>query len=85
MLALEPNARDKFFILSITAADRAGLLYSIAHCLSRHQVEIHTARISTLGERAEDVFLVRGPELARERFQVTLESELLKVLAPAVA
>jgi hypothetical protein len=38
-----------------------------------------------LGERAEDVFLVRGPELARERFQVSLESELLKVLDPAAA
>lgn len=84
-VALEPDARGQFFILSITAADRAGLLYSIAHCLSRHQVEIHTARVSTLGERAEDVFLVRGPELARERFQVALESELLKVLTPAAA
>jgi [protein-PII] uridylyltransferase len=79
-VALEPDARGQFFILSITAADRAGLLYSIAHCLTEHQIEIHTARVSTLGERAEDIFLIRGPELDRERFQVMLESDLLKVL-----
>ena len=81
-IELQPDARGQFFILSITAADRAGLLYSIAHCLTRHQVEIHTARVTTLGDRAEDVFLVRGPDLDRERVQVRLESALLKVLNP---
>ena len=84
-IELQPDARGQFYILSITAADRAGLLYSIAHCLNRHHVEIHTARVTTLGERAEDVFLVRGPELDRERMQVALESALLKAVSPAEA
>nr|UOZ97346.1 Bifunctional uridylyltransferase/uridylyl-removing enzyme [Cupriavidus sp.] len=82
-IELQPDARGQFYILSITAADRAGLLYSIAHCLNRHHVEIHTARVTTLGERAEDVFLIRGPDLDRERMQVALESALLKALSPA--
>jgi hypothetical protein len=30
------------------------------------------------------VFLIRGPDLDRERVQVSLESALLKVLSPAV-
>jgi len=82
-IELQPDARGQFFILSITAADRPGLLYSIAHCLNRHHVEVHTARVTTLGERAEDLFLVRGPDLDRERIQVTLESALLRALSPA--
>ncbi len=44
--------------LRITAADRPGILSSIARVLMTAKIDVHAARISTLGERIDDVFLV---------------------------
>ena len=45
-------------IISIRTADRAGLLTSIGHVFNQQGLVIHDARISTLGEVAEDIFRV---------------------------
>ena len=67
-------------VLSLVAADRPGLLYRVARLLTRHQVNIETARIATLGERAEDVFLISGGDLAETSRRIRLEQELLEIL-----
>jgi [protein-PII] uridylyltransferase len=51
-------------ILSIVAGDRPGLLARIAHLLAQHRIELHSAKINTLGARAEDTFWIGGEELA---------------------
>jgi [protein-PII] uridylyltransferase len=79
---LRPDERGRHHLLSVTANDRTGLLYSIARVLSEHGVGLYTARITTLGERVEDVFLVQGPELASPKAQLRLESELLAAVQP---
>lgn len=70
----------KRYVMSVNAVDRAGLLYTVAEYLRRYQVQIHTARISTLGERVEDVFLLSGQRLAERKHRLRLESELLAAL-----
>jgi [protein-PII] uridylyltransferase len=45
-------------VLNVTASDRPGLLANIALVLVELGLEITSARITTLGERVEDVFLV---------------------------
>ena len=77
---LRPDERGQRHLLSITANDRTGLLYGVARVLSRHQVSLYTARITTLGERVEDVFLVSGPALSSEKEQLQIETELLEEL-----
>ncbi len=77
---LQPDERGQYHLLQISASDRTGLLYSIASVLARYKVNLHTAKITTLGERVEDVFLVDGPTLANARTQIALESELLDAL-----
>jgi UTP:GlnB (protein PII) uridylyltransferase len=47
-------------VLSLSASDRAGLLYAMARVLARHEVNLQLAKILTLGERVED-------SLARQR------------------
>ncbi|MDR0565271.1 MAG: [protein-PII] uridylyltransferase [Azoarcus sp.] len=64
-------------ILSITAADRPGLLFDIAEVLAAHGISVETARITTLGERVEDSFLLTGGGLAQESRAIKLERELL--------
>jgi [protein-PII] uridylyltransferase len=67
-------------VLSIAANDRMGLLYAVSSVLTRYRINLHTAKIMTLGERVEDVFLVDGPALNNPRIQVQLETDLLDAL-----
>src|SRR5436309_3443475 len=75
-----PDEKGQYHSLSITAGDRPGLLYAIALVLSRYGVSLHTAKIATLGERAEDVFVVSGAALANSKTVLQLETDLLKAL-----
>ena len=77
---LRPDEKGQYYLLSVSAADRTGLLYSIASVLARHRINLHTAKVMTLGERVEDVFLVDGAGLATARNQIQLETELLDAL-----
>jgi len=77
---LRPDERGQYWLLSIAANDRNGLLYAIASVLARYRINLHTAKIMTLGERVEDVFLIDGQALNNQRVQVQLETELLDAL-----
>jgi [protein-PII] uridylyltransferase len=43
-------------------------------------VNLQTAKITTLGERAEDVFLVEGPGLGDAKKVIAVETALIEVL-----
>ena len=75
-----PDEKGQYHSLSITAGDRPGLLYAIALVLSRYGVDLRTAKIVTLGERAEDVFVVSGAALANPKTVLQLETDLLEAL-----
>jgi [protein-PII] uridylyltransferase len=79
---LQPDETGRQFMLSLVATDRVGLLYSVARVLARHGVSVLTAKILTLGERVEDVFLIDGQALGQPREQLQLETDLLQALAP---
>ncbi len=81
-VSLRPDERAQRWILSVSASDRSGLLYGIARVLARHHVNLQLAKISTLGERVEDTFLVDGAALQHNREQLEIESELLDAIAP---
>ena len=63
-LTIEHDDKSGHWRLSLVAGDRPGLLSAIARVLVRHNVNLHDAKITTLGERAEDVLLVSGETLA---------------------
>jgi [protein-PII] uridylyltransferase len=52
----------------------------VARTLGEYHVNLHTARINTLGDRAEDVFLVSGEALSNAKTVLQLEQELLEAL-----
>ncbi len=84
-VSLRPDERMQHWILSVSTSDRSGLLYGIARVLARHRVNLQLAKISTLGERVEDTFLVEGAALQHNREQLQIESELLDAIAPQPA
>jgi [protein-PII] uridylyltransferase len=81
-VTLAAGERGNQYLLSITTTDRIGLLYSITRVLATHDVNVHTAKINTLGERVEDVFLIDGAGLGDEREQARLERDLLDAIGP---
>ena len=78
---IRPDDKHQYHLLSVTAGDQPGLLYRIARVLSAHEITLHMAKIVTLGERAEDVFVVSGAALEDEKRVLQLEQELLEALA----
>jgi [protein-PII] uridylyltransferase len=77
---LRPDEKAQRWLLSVSASDRAGLLYSIARVLAGHRINVMLAKISTLGERVEDTFLIDGAELQQNKAQIAIETELLDAL-----
>ncbi len=77
---LRPDEKGLRWLLTVSASDRVGLLYSIARVLSHHRINLQLAKITTLGERVEDTFLIEGPELQQNRAQIAIETELLEAL-----
>jgi len=75
-----PDEKGASYALSIIAGDRPGLLYAIALVLGKYNVNLITAKIVTLGERAEDVFLISGEALANPKTVLQLETDLLDAL-----
>ncbi|MGE0673126.1 MAG: ACT domain-containing protein, partial [Methylibium sp.] len=79
---LKPDERAQRWLLSVSASDRSGLLYAIARVLARHQLNLQLAKVTTLGERVEDTFLINGASLQQNRQQIAIETELLDAIAP---
>ncbi|MBL8481270.1 MAG: ACT domain-containing protein, partial [Rhodocyclaceae bacterium] len=80
-VSVTADDRRQRHILHVTAADRPGLLYEVAQVLVENGINLHTAKITTLGERVEDTFLVSGPVLHQTGPLLRLEQQLLEKLA----
>lgn len=73
---ISPDDKGTHYILEIVAGDRPGLLARIAYTLASANVNVASAKINTLGERAEDVFLIDGARLHDEHALLRLETAL---------
>ena len=79
-VSLRPDERGNACYLFFTAGDRPGLLSSVARVLVEYGINVQTAKINTLGERAEDSFVITGEALRETRNIINLESDLMRVL-----
>ena len=79
-VSIRPDEAGRHYVLSLTAADRPGLLFDVASVLAAHGIRLHTAKIATLGERVEDTFLLTGQVLAQDAQVLKIERELLEHL-----
>ncbi len=57
-IAVSVDERNHRSVLELIAGDRPGLLCDVGNVLKEERVELHAAKIMTVGERAEDVFYV---------------------------
>ncbi|HEY6451247.1 MAG TPA: [protein-PII] uridylyltransferase [Steroidobacteraceae bacterium] len=81
-IAISVDERNHRSVLELTAGDRPGLLCDVGKVLWEERVDLHAAKISTLGERAEDVFYVTDraqqplDEASAERLRLRLTGVL---------
>jgi [protein-PII] uridylyltransferase len=57
-ITLSVDERNQRSVLELIAGDRPGLLCDVGKVLVDERIELHAAKIMTVGERAEDVFYV---------------------------
>jgi [protein-PII] uridylyltransferase len=78
---LRPDDKAQRWLLMVSAHDRLGLLYGIARVLARHRINLQLAKVTTLGERVEDTFLIDGAELQHSKTQLDIETEVLEAIS----
>ena len=79
-VSIRPDDKGHYYVLSVEAGDRPGLLVYIAHILSHYHISVHSAKIMTLGSRVEDAFLLTGEALKDDKTLLHIKGELLDVL-----
>ncbi|HEU0224488.1 MAG TPA: [protein-PII] uridylyltransferase [Steroidobacteraceae bacterium] len=81
------DAENGRTILEVVAGDRPGLLSEIGKVLWSQRVELHGAKIMTVGERAEDVFYVtdEAGRLLDDTRRSSLAEALQQALGPREA
>jgi len=57
-------------------------LHALAQVFTTHKVALHMAKILTLSERVEDVFIISGAALQQSRTQIQFKQDLLTALMP---
>jgi [protein-PII] uridylyltransferase len=77
---IRPDEKGNAFYLTLSAGDRPGLLSSVARVLVEYGISVQNAKINTLGERAEDSFVIVGDALRETRTTIRLEQDLIHEL-----
>lgn len=82
-VAFSPDPYNDRTVVEITVGDRPGLLSEIGRAFNACGVRLQTAKVTTVGERAEDVFFItddQGRALDDTERQARLENTLRQLL-----
>ncbi|MEW4468336.1 [protein-PII] uridylyltransferase [Parasphingorhabdus sp. JC815] len=81
---VDNDASNRFTVVEVTARDRPALLTALAHALFEAKVTVHSAHITTYGERAVDTFYVTdllGGKIENKVRLKNLKKKLVKAAA----
>ncbi len=77
---LDREENGRYWRLQINTTDTPGILYSLAHIFSQFDIYLRMARLLTLGERVEDIFIIEGKALESQQSQLDFERAIIEVL-----
>jgi [protein-PII] uridylyltransferase len=58
---VDPDASDRATVVEVLAPDGVGLLHRLTRAIAELGLDVRTARVQTLADRAVDVFYLVGP------------------------
>ncbi len=73
-ISYSEDPSNSYTILELETLDRPGLLALVSYCFSELNIDINLAKITTIGERAEDVFYLSNIE--QQKLSTEQEQEL---------
>lgn len=85
---IDNKASAAHTVIEVNGRDRPGLLYAVTRALTELNLQIHSAKISTYGERVVDVFYVKdvfGLKVEHDAKLKKIRDHVLEVLADAAA
>lgn len=82
VVELQPDEGSQHWRLAVVATDRPGLLAELAHAFTKFNVSLQMAKVMTLGERVEDVFVISGEVLSQPRQQRQFQRAIFDTLNP---
>ncbi|WP_044549832.1 ACT domain-containing protein [Azospirillum lipoferum] len=80
---IDNNASTTHTVIEVSGRDRPGLLYDLTRALSNLTLQISSAKVSTFGEKAIDVFYVKdvfGLKVTHEGKLAKIKERLLSAL-----
>jgi [protein-PII] uridylyltransferase len=82
-LVFDIDKNTSLTTLDLKAPDTPGLLAMVGLAFTKHQVQIHNARISTLGDKAQDIFWISdmGNAPLTETAQIALQQQIIEELS----
>ena len=75
---------SSYTAMEVIAQDQPGLLHNVARILKRHNLVLLSARITTFGERAEDIFYIRNGDHSAVSSEDTLQQLKQQICAALV-
>jgi [protein-PII] uridylyltransferase len=84
IVELQPDEGSQHWRLALVATDRPGLLAELAHTFKDFNVSLQMAKVMTLGERVEDVFVISSPSLTQPRQQRQFQKAIYNMLCAEV-
>lgn len=79
-IQLDREESGRYWRLQVNTTDTPGILYSLAHIFSQFKLNLRMARLLTLGERVEDIFIIEGQFLENQQSQLNFERAIIDVL-----
>ena len=61
---INKKSGENIWVIEVTTADKPGILAVIADSFNKFEIEIVSARITTLGEKVEDIFYVTSNSIS---------------------
>jgi len=80
-VAIAPDRRPARWLVTVSCADRPGLLSALARVFLAQGLNLVDARVTTLGARAEDAFVVNGPAMEDDASRAAVAEALRAALA----
>ena len=63
-ISINKKNRQNLWAIEVTTADRPGILAVIGDSFKKFEIDIISARITTLGEKVEDIFYVTSNSIS---------------------
>lgn len=77
---IRQNDYGDTWVLTLVTTDSPGILYHVARVLNQHHISLQMAKIMTVGDKVEDIFVITSPTLRQAGQIETLTQSLCTLL-----